>query len=122
MKRRTVVAVLTASAMAPGLLPAGAAASSEDDAFAKKLHGMYDEIEMEYRPGVRWWLAEGLNTDETLKANIEEIYNNGFGSVEFLAMPEPSADSSVYGWGSDEWTEDTMTIIRKPRNLTWDFL
>ena len=26
----------------------------------------------------------------------------GFGAAEFLAMPEPGADSAIYGWGSQE--------------------
>ena len=92
-----------------------------EDAFARKLHGMYDKIEMEYRPGVRWWLAEGLNTDKTLENNVQEIHDSGFGAAEFLAMPEPGADSSIYGWGSEEWTNDTMHIIRKATELGLGF-
>ena len=85
----------------------------ENDAFAHRLHEMYDQIEMRYRPDVRWWLAEGLNTDETLKKNIGELCYFGFGAAEFLAMPEPGADSAIYGWGSDEWTADTRLIIEE---------
>lgn len=85
----------------------------EKDAFARRLHEMYDQIEMRYRPDVRWWLAEGLNTDETLKKNIHELHEFGFGAAEFLAMPEPGADSAIYGWGSDEWTADTRLIIEE---------
>ena len=62
----------------------------EKDAFARRLHEMYDQIEMRYRPEARWWLAEGLNTDETLKKNIRELYDFGFGAAEFLAMPGTS--------------------------------
>lgn len=93
----------------------------ETDAFAQKLHSMYDKIETEYRPDVRWWLAEGLNTDKTLEKNVQEIYDSGFGAAEFLAMPEPGADSSVYGWGSEEWTNDTMHIIRTATKLGLGF-
>lgn len=93
----------------------------EKDAFAQKLHSMFDKIEAEYRPGVRWWLAEGLNTDKTLEKNVKEIHDSGFGAVEFLAMPEPGIDSSVYGWGSKEWTNDTMHIIRNAAKLGLGF-
>jgi hypothetical protein len=67
--------------------------------------------EIQYWPELRWWLAEGLHTDETLKNEIDWIYRNGFGAVEFLAMDEDGADSSRYGWGSEEWVHDSHTII-----------
>lgn len=94
---------------------------NKKDAFAQKLHSMFDKIETEYRPGVRWWLAEGLNTDKTLEKNVKEIHDSGFGAAEFLAMPEPGADSSIYGWGSEEWTNDTMHIIRSATKLGLGF-
>jgi len=74
-----------------------------------------------YRPDLRWWLAEGLHTDETLRKNVREIYENGFGAAEFLAMPEPGADSSVYGWGSPEWTDDTRLIVEETTRLGLGF-
>ena len=54
---------------------------------------------IQYRPDVRWWLAEGFHTDETLKEEIADLEETGFGAVEFLAMEEPGADSKLYGWG-----------------------
>lgn len=91
------------------------------DLFVQKLHGLYDTIETRYRPDLRWWLAEGLNTDETLRKNVRQIHDSGFGSAEFLAMPEPSADSSIYGWGSDEWTSDTRLIVDESTRLGLGF-
>ena len=35
----------------------------EQKKFEDKLRAMYGEIETQYRPDVRWWLAEGMNTD-----------------------------------------------------------
>lgn len=68
---------------------------------------------MEYWPEVRWWLAEGFSTDETLKKDIQMIYDSGFGAAEFLAMGEAGADSSRYGWGSEEWVHDSKLIIKE---------
>ena len=79
----------------------------------ENLEQMFGEIERPYRPDVRWWLAEGLHTDPTLRRNVKEIYDSGFGAAEFLAMPEPGADSSIYGWGSEEWTSDSRLIIQE---------
>ena len=60
-----------------------------------ELQNTFAKIETPFRPDVRWWLAEGLNTDPTLKKNIQDIADLGFGAAEFLAMPEPGADSSI---------------------------
>ena len=68
-----------------------------EDAFIRRMHSLYDETEIRYRPDLRWWLAEGFHTDETLRKNVREIYRSGFGAAEFLAMPEPSVDSTIYG-------------------------
>jgi hypothetical protein len=68
---------------------------------------------IEFWPDVRWWLAEGFHTDETLKKDIQMLYDAGFGAAEFLAMDEHGVDHSKYGWGSEEWVHDTHTIIRE---------
>ena len=68
---------------------------------------------MQYRPEVRWWLAEGFHTDETLKKEVNSLYETGFGAAEFLAMEEPGADSRLYGWGSEEWVHDTHTLVEE---------
>ena len=86
-----------------------------------ELQQRFQTIETPFRPDVRWWLAEGLNTDPTLKKNIQDIHDLGFGAAEFLAMPEPGADSTIYGWGSDEWTADTQLIIREATRLGLGF-
>ena len=46
------------------------------------------EPAIEYRPELRWWLAEGLHTDETLRFEIDTAHRLGFGGMEFLAMDE----------------------------------
>ena len=43
---------------------------------------------IEYRPELRWWLAEGLHTDRTLRFEIDAAHRLGFGGMEFLAMDE----------------------------------
>lgn len=86
---------------------------SRAEVFIDGLREKFRDPETQYRPGLRWWLAEGLHTDVTLKKNVREIHASGFGGAEFLAMPEPGADSSIYGWGSQEWTDDTRLIIEE---------
>ena len=51
--------------------------SAESDPFMGKLHELLDEPDMEYRPATRWWMAEGLHTDETIIDGVKEIYDMG---------------------------------------------
>ena len=69
--------------------------------------------DIKYWLDVRWWLAEGLHTDETLKYEVERLKESGFGAIEFLAMEDPGADSSIYGWGSEEWVHDSQTLVEE---------
>ncbi|HLI02047.1 MAG TPA: glycosyl hydrolase, partial [Acidimicrobiales bacterium] len=80
--------------------------------FKLRTHAAYREVEMEYWPQVRWWLPEGLATDRTLDSNLEQIHDAGFGGIEIIAIPEDGVDHTVYGWGSDEWNEDSRRVIR----------
>ncbi len=73
----------------------------------------YDVPEKKYRPDVRWWLAEGLHTDKTLRNEMQMLDDMGMGAIEFLAMNDPGADSKVYGWGSEEWVHDSHVLIEE---------
>lgn len=73
----------------------------------------FQNPDISYWPEVRWWLAEGFHTDQTLIQDIRQIHDSGFGAIEFLAMDEPGADSRLYGWGSEEWVHDSHTVMRE---------
>ncbi len=68
---------------------------------------------IEARPEVRWWLAEGLHTDATLRHEIDAAHRLGFGGMEFLAMDEAAIDHSRYGWGSEEWVHDSQVVVEE---------
>ncbi len=44
--------------------------------------------DISFRPEIRWWFAEGFHTDQTLKKDIQELYDNGFGAVELQGSIE----------------------------------
>ncbi|MBQ1490715.1 MAG: hypothetical protein IIZ39_02040, partial [Blautia sp.] len=71
--------------------------------------------EMKYRPYARWWLAEGSHTDETLRESIKELYDAGYGGVEFVTLMSEAEylDDETYGWGSPEWVHDTKVILEE---------
>ena len=68
---------------------------------------------IEYRPELRWWLAEGLHTDETLRFEIDTAHRLGFGGMEFLAMDERAIDHARYGWGAEEWAHDSQIVVEE---------
>ena len=82
-----------------GVVGAGSAAASSSssvaDKFIKAQHALLDDPEGKYRPGTRWWLAEGLHTDATIKADMKTLHDMGIGSVEIVCMPEPNVDSDL---------------------------
>jgi len=79
----------------------------------QKLEEILQNPGMEYRNETRWWLAEGMHTDETLKEDMQMLEECGFGGVEFLAMNEYGADSRRYGWGSEEWIHDSHLLLEE---------
>ncbi len=84
---------------------------------------MIAEPAIEYRPELRWWLAEGLHTDETLRFEIDTAHRLGFGGMEFLAMDELAVDHSRYGWGAEEWVHDSQIVVEETtkRNMSVSF-
>lgn len=78
---------------------------------------------IEFRPEVRWWLAEGLHTDRTLRHEIDSAYKLGFGGMEFLAMDEGNIDHSRYGWGAEEWVHDSQIVVEETtkHNMSFSF-
>ena len=78
---------------------------------------------IEYRPELRWWLAEGLHTDQTLRREIDAAHRLGFGGMEFLAMDEGNIDHARYGWGSEEWVNDSRIVAEETtrRNMSVSF-
>ena len=78
---------------------------------------------IEFRPEVRWWLAEGLHTDRTLRREIDSAYKLGFGGMEFLAMDEGNIDHSRYGWGAEEWVHDSQIVVEETtkHNMSFSF-
>ncbi|RKR75972.1 glycosyl hydrolase [Frondihabitans australicus] len=73
----------------------------------------FQDPPIEFRPEVRWWLAEGLHTDATLRDEIDTAHRLGFGGMEFLAMDEQAIDHSRYGWGAEEWVHDSQIVVEE---------
>ncbi|MGI5518236.1 hypothetical protein [Streptomyces sp. CA-106131] len=137
---------LALSGVGAGSAAASSTAASATDAssraitdkFIRAQHALLDDPESKYRPGTRWWLAEGLHTDATIKADMKTLHDMGIGSVEIVCMPEPNVDNNlsdtvfvknttgktpqqIYSWGSDEWKNNTKLIIQQANKYGMGF-
>ncbi len=70
-----------------------------------------DKPTTESKPEVRWWLAQGSHTDETIKESVKEIADSGFSGIEFAMLNETNVDASKFSYGSKEWVNDVKLII-----------
>jgi alpha-L-rhamnosidase len=103
--------------------PSSAAVQGRTPLTIDDLAQLFRNPSIEYRPELRWWLAEGLHTDETLRREIDAAHRLGFGGMEFLAMDEGNIDHSRYGWGSEEWVHDSQIVVEETtkRNMSVSF-
>ena len=124
MKRKkfeaaAMAAILAAMSLNGSLIHVSAAENngSEDD-FANQIAAEFSQPEMKYKPYARWWLAEGSHTDETLRESVQELYDDGYGGIEFVTLDESRyLDKETYAWGSPEWIHDTKVIIEECNRL-----
>lgn len=119
MKRKKAAVPFLAAALAMSSLSQVMAADSiQPDSFEEQMESQYAQTEMKYRPYARWWLSEGLHTDTTLKEAIHDLYESGYGGIEFVTLDESAyLDDATYGWGSPEWIHDTQLIVSECQKL-----
>ena len=113
-KSRFIAALLT-TALTAGSMGTYAVMGEEAASQREQISSQYRETETKYRPYARWWLAEGSHTDETLKEAIKDLYDAGYGGVEFVTLTSEAEilDDATYGWGSPEWIHDSKLIIEE---------
>ncbi len=75
------------------------------------------------RPEIRWWLAGGSHTDQTLLESLDEIQSLGFGGIEVLTMAEAAMDRSKYGWDTPAFTQSTRLLLEEctKRGMSFSF-
>ena len=83
---KKLIALLLAAILCLSLITFALADGAGD--FRAQTEAAFAEPEMKYRPYARWWLAEGSHTDETLIESIHELYDAGYGGVEFVTLDE----------------------------------
>ena len=108
------MALLLASVMSMSLaFPISTFAA--DTEFAESMETKFAEPEMKNRPYADGGWQKCSHTDETLRESVKELYDEGFGGVEFVTLTSEAEflDDATYGWGSPEWIHDTKVIIEE---------
>ncbi|MBQ8827754.1 MAG: hypothetical protein IJZ90_01250, partial [Clostridia bacterium] len=115
--RRIIVMLLVTTLLANTVISFTCVSASENS-FQSELTKKYSDIEIANKTEVRWWLAQGLHTDETLLEEIQAIYDAGFRGVEICQLTDPgNIDESKYAYGSEEWDHDLKLIMNKALDL-----
>jgi len=91
--------------------------TNKNNAFYDLLSERYKNVEIVNATEVRWWMAQGSHTDETIVSEIRAMHDAGFRGVELCQLADKDIDQSVYGYGSDQWTHDVKLIINTAIDL-----
>lgn len=85
---------------------------------------LWSVLPMNMRPKVRYWLPAAAMDKEDLKAEINQLYQRGFGGVEIvvLAMLPQEIARGEDGWGTPHWDEmvDVIAETTKELGMTMD--
>lgn len=77
----------------------------------------YADSEIEYRTEVRWWMAEGGHTDQTLEEEVQAMYDAGFRGVELCQLNESSLEPPSTATAPSSGTTTSMWCSTRP--WTW---
>lgn len=113
MRRFTAVLLAVIMTAACVSLPA---VSEEQDFFAR-LEALYTAPDRAFATEVRWWMAEGAHTDETLLEEVQAIYDAGFRGMELCEQVDPAVSDADYGYGTDQWDHDLKLVLNKALDL-----
>ncbi len=80
--------------------------------FERTVREKYRKPDISTRTDLRWWMASGLHTDETIREEICAMHDAGFGGVELCQLADSNINETLYGYGSDQWENDVKLILR----------
>ena len=104
-------------ALAASLLLGAVPGLAETDDFSSGLEARYVTPDRAFATEVRWWMAEGAHTDETLLEEIQAIYDAGFRGMELCEQVDPAVAETEYGYGSAQWDHDLKLVLNKALDL-----
>ena len=90
--------------------------------FKDRLTERFAEPELKYKSDMRWWMAAGMHTDETIQNEIRAMHEAGFSGVELCQLADQTIDGKIYGYGSAQWENDVKLILNTALDLGCRFL
>lgn len=69
------------------------------------------------RTDVRWWMAAGMHTDETISEELHAMHDAGFSGVELCQLADRTIDEHIYGYGGAQWEHDVKLILNTALDL-----
>ena len=120
MRKKKILAILLSMTLLTTSVSIPAAAQSSqtgDPTFYDGLVEDYADPDIEYQTEVRWWMAEGLHTDETLEEEIQAMYDAGFRGFELCQLNDGNVSAADYGYGSEQWNHDFHLAMNKALDL-----
>ncbi|MBC5788085.1 glycosyl hydrolase [Clostridium facile] len=121
--KRIIAASICLSMLAAATVSStGIVSAVETDEFAQKMENRFENPEMTHKLYARWWMAEGSHTDQTIIESVHELYDAGFGGIEFVTLDESKyLDNERYAWGSEEWIHDSHLVAKTCAELGMGF-
>jgi len=71
----------------------------------------FSHADITTKSDVRWWMAAGMHTDETLLEEVHAMHDAGFSGVELCQLADRTIDETVYGYGGAQWENDVKLIL-----------
>ena len=85
--------------------------------FESDLSDKFLAPELSFKTDLRWWMASGMHTNETIKEELLAMYNAGFSGVELCQLTDSTIDESIYGYGGAQWENDVKLILNTALDL-----
>ena len=79
--------------------------------FQRELEARYAKPDQTNNTELRWWLAQGSHTDETIVEEIKTMHEQGFTGVELCMLDDATIDTEKYAYGSAEAVHDWTLAI-----------
>ena len=76
----------------------------------------FENIDISYRPKVRYWIPGGMTKGEDLRKDVRDFYERGFGSIEVVSFTLFGVNSPEgYRWGEENYIQGLLAILDEAR-------
>lgn len=85
--------------------------------FETILSDRFSRVEQINQTEVRWWMAAGVHTDETILEELNAMHAAGFSGVELCQLADRTVNAELYGYGTEQWEHDVKLILNTALDL-----